>query len=274
MGRRFFFAKTAPIPKKGSFHRASEAHPVKAPVITMENQKLHTFDPSNLPRISIITGHYGSGKTNIAVNMALDFAKSGRRVTIVDLDIVNPYFRTADFRDMLTERGIDVIAPVYANTNLDIPALPPEINTIFGQDDRLVIIDVGGDDAGAIALGQFASRIEAAGYDMYYVINERRYLTKDASEAAVLLPEIEASARIRATKLINNTNLGEDTTPEIIAHSRAFADEVSRLTNLPVAFTCAAKILLEDGRLTGGVADGPLAGCYPVELFVKKSWDN
>lgn len=223
---------------------------------------------SALPRISIIAGHYGSGKTNISVNMALDLAKSGKEVTVVDLDIVNPYFRTADFRKMLEKHGVTVITPTYANTNLDLPALPPEINSIFDQKNRSVIIDVGGDDAGAIALGQFASRIEAAGYEMYYVINECRYLTRDAGETAALLLEIEASARVHATKLINNTNLGDDTTVEIIRRSHEFAEETSRLTGLPLAFTCVPKPFLEQG------GDFGTADCYPVEIFVRKAWEE
>ncbi|MEG2429922.1 MAG: P-loop NTPase, partial [Oscillospiraceae bacterium] len=130
---------------------------------------------TNFKRISIITGHYGSGKTNVAVNLALQLKEQHEKVTIVDLDIVNPYFRTSDFTQMLSEKGIKVIAPVYANTNLDIPALPPSINSIFDNKDSFVIVDVGGDDAGAIALGQFSNRIKNSEYDMYYVINECRF---------------------------------------------------------------------------------------------------
>lgn len=211
--------------------------------------------------ISIITGHYGSGKTNIAANLALFLRKKGKDVTIVDLDIVNPYFRTFDLKDRFEAEGIRVIAPVYANTNLDIPALPPEINSVFDQDGGEVIIDVGGDDAGAIALGQFSSRILAAGYEMYYVINERRYLTRDAGEAATLLREIEAASRIPATKLINNTNLGVETTLEIVEGSQAFAKEVSRLTGLPVAFTCVDNRLMQKD-----------SGYFGVDILVKTAW--
>lgn len=217
-------------------------------------------------RISIITGHYGSGKTNAAINLALTMAaQSGEPVTIVDLDIVNPYFRTADFRDRLEKAGIRVITPVYANTNLDSPVLPPEISGIFRPDSGPAVIDVGGDDAGAIALGQFASRIEAAGYDMYYVINERRYLTREAAQTAELLKEIEATSRLKATKLINNTNLGGETTLELVRSSKRYADQVSKATGLPVAFTCIY-------RRIPGAKDLP--GCFPVDIFVRRSWQQ
>lgn len=212
---------------------------------------------NTLKRISIITGHYGSGKTNIAVNMAVKLRKDGKKVTIVDLDIVNPYFRTADFRDMLEEKGIRLIAPVYANTNLDLPALPAEVNSVFNDDDSYIIIDVGGDDAGAIALGRYAAMIDKDNYDMYYVINRYRYQTKNAAEASELLKEIEISARVKATKLINNSNLGEETTLENIDSSIEFAEEVSRQTGLPIAFTCIKQ------------SDAVNDGYEPVLIYVK-----
>lgn len=213
-----------------------------------------------LKRISIITGHYGSGKTNVAVNMALDMKKSGKNVTIVDIDIVNPYFRTADFQQMLEAEGIKVITPTFANTNLDIPALPASVNAVFNSDDY-VIIDVGGDDAGATALGRYAKDIEKSDYDFYYVINKYRYLTKDATEAAELLYEIEAAARVKATNLINNSNLGEETTADTIKNSFNFAEEISKITSLPIAFTCCKK-------------DIPVEGCYPVNIYVKTTWNK
>lgn len=214
-------------------------------------------------RICVITGHYGSGKTNIAVNLALQKAAEGCPVTIVDLDIVNPYFRTADFRELLEAKGITVYAPVYANTNLDIPALPPEINSVFDRSDRFVIFDVGGDDAGAIALGQYASRISAAGYEMYYIVNERRYLTRKPEDAAAVLGEIEAVSRLKATGIVNNTNLGEETTAAMVEASRPFAEAVSRLTGLPVAFTCIRRELL----------DTPQPDVFPMEVLVGRYFE-
>ena len=149
--------------------------------------------------ITIITGHYGSGKTNAAVNLALSAAQAGQPVTIIDLDIVNPYFRTADFIPTLQAHDIQVIAPVYANSNLDIPVLPASVDAAFSQTERMVIVDVGGDDAGAIALGRYAKKIEARGYDLFCVVNGRSYLTKDASHAVSMSSEIVLAARILST---------------------------------------------------------------------------
>lgn len=217
------------------------------------------------PHVIAVTGHYGSGKTNFSVNLAISVSKDGVPVTIVDLDIVNPYFRTADFSVLLREHGIRVITPEYANTNLDIPILPASVDAAISQNDGLVILDVGGDDAGAIALGRYAQRIKNAGYDLLYVVNESRYLTKTPEEAAAMLAEIEQAARLKATGLVNNTNLGAATDLAIIRNSADFAGKVSALTNLPVRFTCvpescAAQALLPDD--------------FPVHRFVKAPWEE
>lgn len=196
--------------------------------------------------ILLVAGHYGSGKTNLAINLALEYKKSGGPVTIIDLDIVNPYFRTADFRSELEEKGVRVIAPIFANTNLDLPALPPEIQAAL-EGKGTTVIDVGGDDAGAIALGQFARRITAVGYEFYYVVHARRYLTRTAETAAALLPEIEAASRLRATAIVNNTNLGPLTTRETVEASLPYAGEIGRLTGLSVAFTSIDRRLWRPG---------------------------
>ncbi len=212
--------------------------------------------------ITIITGHYGSGKTNAAVNLALSAAQAGQPVTIIDLDIVNPYFRTADFIPTLQAHDIQVIAPVYANSNLDIPVLPASVDAAFSQTERMVIVDVGGDDAGAIALGRYAKKIEARGYDLFCVVNARRYLTKDSSQAVSMLREIEQAARLLATGIINNTNLGPQTTPEILLDSVSFAADVCAKTGLPLVCTCTTQPV-------SGLPDP-----FLVTRFVKAPWET
>ena len=129
-----------------------------------------------MKKITIITGHYGSGKTNLAVNLALRLADAGEKVTIVDFDIVNPYFRTADFAKLFEERGVTLAASMYANTSLDIPAISFDMERMAYEDGYL-IIDVGGDDAGAIGLGRYAEGFSAYvpdQLDMWYVVNRYR----------------------------------------------------------------------------------------------------
>lgn len=217
-------------------------------------------------RVNIITGHYGSGKTNLAVNMALGIAAGGRRTCIVDLDIVNPYFRTADQRSTLEKAGIRVIVPTYACTNLDIPALPGEINSVFDDKSYTVVLDVGGDDAGAAALGRYARRIlDENDFSHFYVINARRSLTRKASEAIEILREVEKAGHVPVTALVNNTNLSTETRPEIVSESFAFADEASRLSGLPVAFTSVRRNIAAS-----------MSGCgreiYPVDVYVVPPW--
>ena len=214
-----------------------------------------------MKRITIVTGHYGSGKTNLSVNLAINAAKEGKNVTIVDLDIVNPYFRTADFKQLFEENGIKMLAPDFANSNLDIPALNFDIEQISCKDSTL-IIDVGGDDAGAFALGRYAQALNnhIDELEMLYVINQRRNLTETADEAVSLMYEIEAASRMKHTAVVNNTNLGCETTSEIIAQSKNFADEVSAKTGLPLAFTTCPEDLcssLENNDI------------LPIKVFVK-----
>ena len=216
-------------------------------------------------RLTIITGHYGSGKTTFALNLALDLAAAGQKVTIVDLDIVNPYFRTEDHRAMLEAHGVAVVSPPYANTNLDLPGLSAQIYGAFEQEGN-VILDVGGDDAGATALGRFHRQIEQRGYEMLCVINARRNLTAEPEQAAELLRDIEQASRLKTTALVNNTHLKQLTEPQTVLASLPFAAEVGRLTGLPVRYTTAPK------ALAAQLSEVP--NLYPVEPFVLTPWGS
>lgn len=195
-----------------------------------------------LKKAVVITGHYGSGKTNIAVNLAVDYARAGEKVCIIDLDIVNPYFRTADFDDVFKENGIYMVAPQYANTNLDIPSLGFDMAALLRGYDR-VIVDVGGDDAGAIALGQYATILKNFGYDMLYVVNKFRFLTGTPEESLELLRDIELVSALKATAVVNNSNIGAETTPDDVRGSLPYAEECARLAGVPLIFTAAKREL-------------------------------
>lgn len=217
----------------------------------------------NLKKLTIITGHYGSGKTNVSVNLALEAARQEKKCTVVDLDIVNPYFRTADFEALFAEHGITLKAPLYANSNLDIPALNISVKSILDESD-CVIIDVGGDDEGAKALGRYAKVItECDDREMLYVINKCRYLTKEPEEALGLMREIEEAGGIKCTGIINNTNLGYETDESIILGSLDYARKVADSAGLPIALTTGKKEFLNK------VTDNP----FPIEIFVKTLWN-
>ena len=187
--------------------------------------------------IYVISGHYGSGKTNISINLAYKLLEEGS-VAIFDLDVVNPYFRTADFTEKMRSDGITVIAPVFANTNLDTPALTGEFNNIYSGVFDNVIVDVGGDDSGAFALGQYAEGIAKTGsWQHWYVVNFMRTLTLTTSDNIELMREIENAGKLPFTGIVNNTNLAAETTPEIIKGSVIKAKSLSAASNLPLICT-------------------------------------
>ena len=197
-------------------------------------------------RITLLCGHYGSGKTNIAVNMAMDLRKLYERVAVADLDIVNPYFRTLDSRDDFEHAGIRLIVSAYANSNVDIPALPQDMYALTDDSALHAVVDVGGDDRGAYALGRLSPAIRAENnYDMFLVINKYRPLTPDAESTLEIMHEIESAASLPFTGIINNSNLAAETTPETVLNSVSYAEEVSRLSGLPLVLTSAEASVAE-----------------------------
>jgi energy-coupling factor transporter ATP-binding protein EcfA2 len=212
----------------------------------------------------VVTGHYGSGKTNLALNLALWLRGRGETVTLADLDVVNPYFRTADFRPIAEKHGINLVASAYANSNLDIPALSGALDGALGAKGYL-IIDVGGDDDGAHALGRYAGRIAAGAYTMLYVVNKYRYLMREPKDAAALLADIEAASRIRATHIANCSSLGAETTAKDILDSIPYAEEIARLAGRPLLLTAAMRRL--EPELIG------LSGLFPADIYVKTPWN-
>ena len=208
----------------------------------------------NVKRITLFAGHYGSGKTNIALNYARVLKGQGEKVAIADLDIVNPYFRTKDSAADLQAEGIDLVVSDFASSNVDFPAMPKEIYALVAERDRKIVMDIGGDDRGALALGRYVPDIKAEGdYEMLAVVNASRPLTQTAADTVEVLREIEAACALPFTGLVNNTNLGPQTTAETVLASRAYADEIAALMKIPVRFTCAAAAIAAE--LEGMVPD-------------------
>lgn len=215
--------------------------------------------------ITIVCGHYGSGKTNYALNLALSRHAGGGETALVDLDIVNPYFRSSDYTRYLEEKGIRVIAPGTAGTTLDAPALTPGISAAIRGVGN-VIIDAGGDDVGAGALSRFAGEIIARGYEMIYVINRFRLQTADPADAASLLGEIETASGLKATALINNSHLSGLTAPADILEGIDYARQVADFTGLPLAVSTVPAALAGAPELAGH-------HLFPVEILVKLPWN-
>ena len=221
---------------------------------------------SEQARITVICGHYGCGKTNLALNLALDEAAKGERVTVADLDIVNPYFRSSEYGGLLEEHGIRLIAPVFAGTTLDTPTLPPELYSLFEPSAGKVFIDAGGDDAGVTALGGLHELLEEAGYQMLYVINRYRVLSQTPEEALALLREIETASRLKATGLVNNSHLGVETTLETLLGGLDFAHKTAELTGLPLLYSTAPDFALNPGETLP-------EGFREIKRHVKFMWE-
>ena len=186
-------------------------------------------------RLTLFAGHYGSGKTNIAVNYALLLAREGKKVCIADLDIVNPYFRTKDSARELEAAGIHLISPQYANSNVDLPALPAESYRLVHDKSTYGIMDIGGDDRGAYALGRFTpSILEEDDYRMVFVANRFRPLTRTPEDTLEVMREIEAACALKFTCIVNNSNLGPETTPEDVTGALDYMEKLSKLSGLPL----------------------------------------
>ena len=216
-----------------------------------------------MKRITILAGHYGSGKTNIAVNLALKMKKDGFDTVIADLDIVNPYFRTKDSLKELNEAGIRLISSEYANSNVDIPALPQDMYSVVDDKSRYYIVDLGGDDRGAYALGRYADKINEEGsYEMLFVFNKYRPLTPDAGSAMEVMAEIEAAAGVKFTGIVNNSNIGPMTDMNAVEASFSECERLCALSGLPLKFMSV------DKRLYDSII-GDRKNYFPLELQKK-----
>ena len=195
-------------------------------------------------RIVLLSGHYGSGKTNIAVNLALRMKAAREKVAIADIDIVNPYFRTKDSQAELEKAGIRLICSDFAGSNVDLPALPQDVYAITDESDLFSVIDVGGDDRGALALGRWRDAIlRENDYEMLFVVNRFRPLTADALSTIEVMREIELASGMPFTAVVNNSNLGEETTVRDVLNSRDYAAEICERTGLPLKMTAVREEL-------------------------------
>ena len=200
-----------------------------------------------MKRITLFAGHYGSGKTNIAVNYALWLKSKGLDVTIADLDIVNPYFRTKDSADELKDAGIELISPAFANSNVDLPALPQETYKLVQDRTKYAVMDIGGDDRGAYALGRYTPYIlEENNYEMVFVANFFRPLTKTAEEALEVMREIEVAGGLPFTAIVNNSNVGADTTAEDVLSTVDTIKRLSDISGLPVIMTTVSDDVFDE----------------------------
>ncbi|MCL1885232.1 MAG: hypothetical protein FWF98_00465 [Dehalococcoidia bacterium] len=223
-----------------------------------------------LARVTVFAGHFGSGKTSIAVAYALWAKQQKNRVVLCDLDIVNPYFRMAGAADALKRAGVGLIASRFAGTNVEAPAIPVGTLAIFDDTDITGIIDLGGDDRGALALGRYAGLLQKSGaFEMLLVTNQYRPLTRNLDDLCQIKNEIETASMVGFTGLINNSNLATETTLQDVIATADFATEASEKLALPLKMTAIDNRLLqseeaqEEARLT-------LGEVFPMALYPNK----
>ena len=216
-------------------------------------------------RLTIITGHYGTGKTEFAVNLALHMASRGQTVSLADLDIVNPYFRSRERKALLSERGIRLIASSQACTDADVPSLPAELNAILDDRQLTGILDIGGDRVGARVLARYRPRIIGEDYQLLYVLNANRPEVRDVGSAIDYLRAIESVTGLVCFGIVNNTHLCGETTADDVRKGAALAQAVSQETGIPIVCHVAHEALaaeLED-----------LSPLFPITIRMKKPWE-
>ncbi len=217
-------------------------------------------------RITVFCGHYGSGKTEISVNTALELKKSHEKVALVDLDIVNPYFRSAEQRELVEGAGIRLLAPTFALTTVDIPGLPAQIQSVFDAPVEKTVFDVGGDDTGAVALGRYKPYFDKSDFEMIFVVNTLRPFSNSVESIVDLYGRIVSRARMNASALINNTNFGAQTTPQDVIAGQKIVEEAAIALGIPLrAVTAQPEIM---GLLPSHIQ----AIGYPITTRMRPEW--
>ncbi len=222
----------------------------------------------NLPkaRILVLVGNYGSGKTEISLNLALKLARRGEKVTLVDLDIVNPYFRSSERTELLEKEGVKVYAPSFAMSTVDVPSLPADIQAVFADKSRRVIFDVGGDDTGAAALGQYKPYFDQDDVEVLFVVNAFRPLSGDADSVCDLMLRVAGRSRLSPTAVINNANVAWETEESDLVRGEELLHEVSTRMNLPIGYLCAKQDILD--KLPDHLSGERIA----IDILMRPEW--
>ena len=221
---------------------------------------------NNDKRVRIVIGHYGSGKTEFSLNYAIKLAKMNKKTMLVDLDVVNLYFRSREKADKLTNMGIKVIGGAIDSSAIDIPSIPGEVVTAFQDKSYDAVLDVGGDPAGARTLGRYVQYLTGGNYDMFFVLNANRPETQSVDKAIEYMTKIQDTARAKVTGIVNNTHMLKSTSVDDVLKGYKLALEVSEATGVPLRYNA----LLED--LVSRLPKDLKGEIFPIELIMREEW--
>lgn len=218
-------------------------------------------------RLVIVIGHYGSGKSEFSVNYAVKMKEQFENVSIADLDIVNPYFRSREKREFFEKIGVKVFDSSIRNTAIDIPALPAQMMGVILNPNEKSILDVGGDPVGARVLARYAEQIKNVEYDMFFIVNGNRPETSTVEGVIKYLNIIEAASRLKVTGLINNTHMLKDTRVEDVESGHELTKKVSWETNIPIRYEAVIE------EIAGNIKNKEiLEKLFPINLYMREEW--
>ncbi|MCX7715395.1 MAG: hypothetical protein N2171_06680 [Clostridia bacterium] len=219
-------------------------------------------------RIHIFTGHFGSGKTEVALNFAVKQAKSQKKIAVLDLDIVNPYFRTKDARKLLDSLGICTIVSDFAGSNVDVPVIPAEVLSVFDDKSIMAVFDVGGDDDGAYALGRYKRRFDEEGYEMHFVVNTKRPLTQTSEDIVEFIDLIERASRLRVTDIVNNTNIGKETDESVLLSGYEEIVKAAQKKQIPISMHSGTE------KALACLNDEQRRASLVMNIYLKMPWED
>ena len=231
-----------------------------------------------MKRYYVIIGNFGSGKTELALNMAFDAAEKGEKVTLVDIDVINPYFRSTERKAELDAAGVRLISPNFTSSGVEVPSIPAEIFSVFSDNSDLVIFDVGGDPVGSIAMGQYYGYFkELQNFEVWYVINARRPLSSGADENLEMIEKIRGVSRLSITGILNNTNLAHESVADDLVFGYGVTKEVSERSGLPVIGTMGTEGILDafiDRAKEEGLDEAYIGLPFRIKRYMHRDWTN
>lgn len=220
-------------------------------------------------RINIFCGNYGSGKTELSLNFVKEMAAIYQNTAIVDLDIINPYFRSRGEKEKLSPLGIKVISSVSGMEMADVPALSAAVYGVLQNKSYRTVLDIGGDDTGATVLGRFEKYFNIDEYQLFIIVNCNRPFTGTPEGVIQIIKDIERTSKLKATGLVNNTNLGRYSSVDDLLKGKQILEKVKKSIKIPLVYHCIEKSLF-----SYKIQKDFMEQVFPIERFMLSPWEK